>query len=321
MSQLRAVRTGLKAMFHQPALVLCETVWRWLFASCSLILAFYAVALYLRSLPVSNADLFGLSGILPPLFWPSVRHIFSGSAPTAFAAVVATFFGITALWWAASSAGCCAILGTLAGHARIWRAVAGLQALRVLLRMMLLLGIAAAAAVAAFCSRVNQEIDHNLFLLAFLPPVLVLYVIFSWLTWYLELAQVVAAARRAGSGEVISSAAAISRAASAQFIWVSLVYAIARIFLFGYAFFAMLGLLNTVAGSPRGAWMALLLLCAGLYAVAHSIIEVWRIGAWMRIVQWQKEEESVTSTSQVFIYPAPMHQDMAAPITSGPAAS
>ena len=81
MSRSRAVRFGFSTAFRRPALFAAELAWRWAFGAAAVLLIGYSVLLFLSSIPVSDRDLFGLSGMIPGMIQSSLAHIFNGSGP------------------------------------------------------------------------------------------------------------------------------------------------------------------------------------------------------------------------------------------------
>src|SRR5437660_12171034 len=105
MSRSRAIRSGCTAILRQPLVMLAELAWRWTLATAIIALGTYSLLLFLHSLPVTDRDMFGLSGLIPALFWQTVAHIFSGSGPKVIRIAIILAVGYSVLWWLAASFG------------------------------------------------------------------------------------------------------------------------------------------------------------------------------------------------------------------------
>src|SRR5436305_122115 len=114
MSQSRAIRSGVSAIVRQPLIMLAELAWRWTLAAAVITVGAYSFLLFLHSLPVSDLDMFGLSGLIPSLFWQTVAHIFNGSGPKMIRITAILILAYAGLWWLAASFGRTATLRALA---------------------------------------------------------------------------------------------------------------------------------------------------------------------------------------------------------------
>src|SRR4051794_15628694 len=110
MSRSRAVRSGFTNIFRNPAVFLVELAWRWAYGAPALLLIAYSALLFLKLTPISDRDLFGLSGIIPGTAHAALSHIFSNSGPLLIRLIIALAVGIGILWWLASSLGRATVL-------------------------------------------------------------------------------------------------------------------------------------------------------------------------------------------------------------------
>src|SRR5205823_48640 len=93
--------------------IMAELAWRWALATSMLVLGTYSLLLFLHSTPVTNGDMFGLSGIVPSLFWQTIVHIFRGSGQKLLRIGVVLVAAFSILWWLAASMGRVATLQAL----------------------------------------------------------------------------------------------------------------------------------------------------------------------------------------------------------------
>src|SRR5437588_8118452 len=117
MSRSHAIRSSVDTLLRQPLVIIAELAWQWALATAMLVLGTYSLLLFLHSTPVTNGDVFGLSGIVPSLFWQTIVHIFSGSGPKLLRIGVVLAGAFSFLWWLAASAGRAATLQALARNA------------------------------------------------------------------------------------------------------------------------------------------------------------------------------------------------------------
>src|SRR5260221_3155391 len=113
MAECRAVSAGFSAAFRRPAIFAAEIAWRWAFTVAAWLLVVYGVLLFLKSVPVTDADMFGLSGIIPGRVGATILHILSGSGPKMFRVAIALLIGVSFLSWIANSIGRAAVLRAL----------------------------------------------------------------------------------------------------------------------------------------------------------------------------------------------------------------
>lgn len=112
-SQPSPLQDGFAALWHEPALLAAELMWRWCFGLAAWGLAIVGTVWFLDSLLVSPRDELLLSTLQPQLLQDAMQHIFYGSLPRLVLQSAAFIFGVTLLWCLASTAGRAAILGRL----------------------------------------------------------------------------------------------------------------------------------------------------------------------------------------------------------------
>jgi len=265
--------------------LVAELAWRWSYGAALLLTAAFAITEYLKSLPVDRFDQMALSGILPPLVVPAIKHIFAGSGPALVRTLFVTVFALALLWWPAATAGRIAILSTFATRAR-FRTMAALEALRLLVRLSYALAVLGAAAASWLLTRNIAETGVNGFWMVFLPLTLAASILAAIAQRYTRVAQVVSAVRGIGCADSIAQSFTLISREPAQFTWTGIIFAIARLALWAYGFGGAFFILGIVAQAPGAVLLAIFLLYLMVYSVARNAIELARTAALVRIVQW-----------------------------------
>jgi hypothetical protein len=103
-------RDGFSALWHEPALLPAELVWRWCFGFSALMLGLIAIALFLNSLKLSAADELLLRSQQPHLLTNALQHIFRGSLSRFVLEQSVLLLGTLLLWALATTAGRAATL-------------------------------------------------------------------------------------------------------------------------------------------------------------------------------------------------------------------
>lgn len=290
MSRSRAFRSGLRSVIADPALYLAELTWRWIAGLVGWMAVTYAILLFLRSLPVTTGDVFGLSGIIPQLIPRALEHIFRGSGPTLLRLGLALAFSLSLLWWIASSFGRFATLRALGGGGSI------LPVLRLNLFRVWLAGCAWLAYLGAFLlarsmasvpGRFGAEFDMGRFYLFFLPLIFLIGMARSTLGWYLTLAPVCAVMKRLSTAPAIVEAVRLAREQAPQFSWVGFMLWFPRIVLRVIFFFAFFWALGLIGETPTGTGWLLLFFFSAAYSALNAILSVVRTASYVRIVEWE----------------------------------
>jgi hypothetical protein len=298
MSRSRAVRTAFATLFREPAILLAEFVARWVLTLISACLVFYAFIAYVRSLPVSDADLLGLSGIIPGTALAAIKHIFAGSGPTLLRLAVAVTISICLLWWVVTSASRSVTAAALLGQDKPrFFPTSAANALRVIIAVSTFIadvGIFLFAARQAVVS--PMEVNAGKLYAIAVPLWLLTGMFYSVASWYLSLVPYSQGKSLRGS---LEAAATISRAAGSQFAWIAFVLGCVRLacILFGiFALFFSIGLIGQLP--PIMAWLVLVL-CAVAFAAISSILQLLRAAAYVRVFVWHRETQAVRALAAV----------------------
>ena len=106
-------RDGFTALWHEPALLPAELVWRWCFGLSALALGAISIGLFLDGLKISAADEFLLRTLQPRLLENALQHIFRGSLNRFLLEQATLVLGALVLWSWAATAGRAATLRRL----------------------------------------------------------------------------------------------------------------------------------------------------------------------------------------------------------------
>jgi hypothetical protein len=290
MSRSRAMRTAFATLFREPAVLLAEFVARWVLILISACLAFYAFIAYVRSLPVSDADLLGLSGIIPGAALAAIKHIFAGSGPMLVRLAIAVALSICLLWWAVTSASRSVTAAELLGHDKPrFFPTSAANALRVLIAVCTFIvdvGIFLFAARQAVLS--PMEVDAGKLYAIAVPLWLLTGMFYSVASWYLSLVPYAENKTLRGS---LEAASVVTRAAGSQFAWIGFVLGCLRfacVFFGIFAFFFAIGLIGQLPAIM--AWLVLVL-CAVVFAAISSILQLLRAAAYARVFVWHRETQ------------------------------
>ncbi|MCU1311570.1 MAG: hypothetical protein JWO20_2695 [Candidatus Angelobacter sp.] len=322
MSRSRAVRSGLSAAFRRPAVFAAEVAWRWAFGAAALLLISYSVLLFMSSIPVSDRDLFGLSGVIPGMLPSALAHIFNGSGPKILRLLAALIAGLGLLWWLASAFGRAVVLQELVSQRKQGatgiRILLQINFLRAIFALFALIALAGAFALASRVALAGEAVDSaqsagpdaSVFYLVFLPLAFLVGWVWSTLNWYLTLAPVVALKTGVGVADAIFETAALVLRQARQYFWVGLVFGVLRLLMAGiFLFFAMsaFAVLAQLATGLAFAGLALVALC---YFAVADFLGLARLAAYERILVWDSEKrgpEPATPSPQFtnFVTPDP----------------
>lgn len=297
MAECQPVRSGFSAAFSRPAVCAAEIAWRWAFAVATWLLIVYGVLLFLKSVPVSDADMFGLSGIIPGRVIPTIIHILAGSGPKMVKLALALLAGVSLLSWLAYSVGRTAVLRALLANARSGRnaAIFRLNLLRTFCLVLVTLAFAGCAFLIAHSSvpqdqarPVSGARDFSLLFAALAAGL-------AWL-WgkvdgRLTLASVFIVRGDATVGSAIVHAADISIRRIRQFAWIGLVFGFLKLVLVVGAFFGAMVVFSMFAALSTPLAVLAVLAVLLVYSALANFSSISALAAQIRVIEW--DEESV----------------------------
>ncbi len=104
---------GFSALREEPLLLVAELAWRWCFALAAWLIALFAAAMFLDSLPVSSLDRFLIGTLNPVLERSALNHVFHGALLRYLWIKFIVLAGLTILWAFAAAVGRAASLRNL----------------------------------------------------------------------------------------------------------------------------------------------------------------------------------------------------------------
>lgn len=293
MSKSHAVREGFAAIFRDPLVYLAELAWRWTYTIAAGLVVTYGLLLFLNSLPVSDRDLFGLSGIVPGLYGAALANIFKGSGPKMVRLAMMLSLSLGLLWFLAASLGRSATLTALLRKPARLRPIFRLHAMRLIIGSAAWIAYVGAFAVAASAARFENGPGYHpgKFYLVFLLLSLVISSAWSSASWYLSLGPILSVRNSTGTLDSLYDAAALVRRQPRQFSWVGIFYGVLRAVIWFVAFFSLLIALASVAAAPPGVTTAVLILFLAAYSAVSSFLYLARMGSYLRILEWDRASD------------------------------
>ena len=276
MPRISPTLEGFRAAWRRPSLTFAEISWRWVVGASVWALLAFSFVEYLRSLPVSNGELFLLRSHHPGLMAQAIAHIMRGSFSRVALSASVGALGLAFLWMIVASLGRAATVSGLLDYfaerkhkivssqedhsakvqtdisstdialeapRAIFNALFGLNFLRVALALAAILGFVGAAILAGFVSTESNPRPGLAFLL-FLPLAGLICFAGWQLNWFLSLAALFAVRNGEETLAALSSAVAFSRERAGA------VFAVST--WFGLAHMVLLVAANTAISMPLG---------------------------------------------------------------------
>jgi hypothetical protein len=208
MSRRSPTLEGFRILWRIPALGLAEIAWRWAVGAAFVASVGFALLQYLRSLPVTAADILLLRTRHPLMVSRALAHIFAGSAARFFMALVLLAMTIAFAWIVVAAVGRAVTLKTVLTRFFPERVVPlrvgpiiELNSLRAASALAALIASFGALLLAGMASPKSDPAPGSAMLI-FLMLALIVWVCWAMLNWLLSLAAIFVVAR----GETTSSA-------------------------------------------------------------------------------------------------------------------
>jgi hypothetical protein len=242
---------GFRVLRREPAALLAEIAWRWLFGGIATALFVWATLGFLHAIEVSKANQFLLRTLNPAILSYVLRDLFSQKWGLAARLAAIVSLSLSFLWILTSAIARSAIVRVLveqvaeiAGEARETTSNLGtllmLQSMRITL---LWIGGLAYVVIAIICGLITRSEDHpqtGAFLLLFLVFFGISAAFLSFLNWVLHLAPIYAVRDGLSFGDAILAAWRLTRTRGASFTALNLAHLALRliwfVFMSGVAF-------------------------------------------------------------------------------------
>ena len=293
MAECNAIRTGFSIAFRRPSLFAAELAWRWAFDVAAWLLILYGILLFLRSVPVSDADMLGLSGIIPGRFGATVLHILAGSGPKMIRVAFALLVGLSLLSWMANSLGRSAVLRALMNIEANPLSTLGVNLLRTFGSLLVMLTYAGCIYLifrAGQAENATRPVSSGSdFSLAFAALAFLISWLWGKLDGRLTLANIFILRSGEGMGEAIVSATDVSVRRVRQFAWIGVVFGAIKAGLWVAAFFGVMLVFSMLAPFSAGlAWCGMLFVLM-IYSVLANLFGVGALAAQVRVIEWDEQ--------------------------------
>ena len=176
----------------EPALLMMEVAWRWMFGAAAIGMLLFAIVRLQRAVAVTGQEEMMLASMSPELAMQALGAIAARALPIATRLAEMIIPWVVLLWVVAASAGRATILPQLLGtpEAEIrWSGFVGLH----LLRALSVVGLAGAYVLDSMIASwiVNPEgSNYLLTMLMFLVLFMISVLVWSWVHWVLSLAAI-----------------------------------------------------------------------------------------------------------------------------------
>ncbi len=228
MKRISPTLEGFRAAARRPLLTAAEIIWRWTVGITTCAVLVFGLVEYLKTLPLTDADILLLRTRNAFLVGQALAHIFRGSLQRASFAVVVAFFTLLLLWIMAASIGRYFTTRALLEYfwdfaaeyhvqgasairsAGRFRVVLGLSFLRAAVFLAGLFGLVAAGFFASFVSS-SRGPGNGLAFFVFVPLALFVLLAVTVLNWFLSLVCLFAVRDELSTLESICAAVAMCR--------------------------------------------------------------------------------------------------------------
>ncbi len=282
---------GFAALWHEPALLAGELMWRWCFGMCAWVTSGALAIFYLESLTISPGDEMLLSTLQPYLVYRVIRHVFRASLTRLVWAETITMLGLVLLWSAAASVGSSATFGRLLAMFQPEEPETPGWHLRPIFVLHLLramwIGIASACFFISITFAVILQ-SSNRATAAVLCAVLGMglsWLIGSTLSWYFSVAPLFVIRNRVGSMEALTQAVDFSARRSGRLAAWNFAFSALRMVWTATMFFVVLAPLRWV-GHISARWITVLIvLLVLLYYAGIDLLKLARVGAYASLME------------------------------------
>jgi hypothetical protein len=284
------MRSAFTVIFRQPAIFFAELTWRWVFNISALLVVFYTGIAYFKSLPVTDADMLGLSGLIPGAVGVAIKHIFHGSGPTLVRLGIVAAFGLGLLWWIAATVGRAAEFSALFGTERPpLRAVGTSNGLRMIMSAVALFAFIGVFLFAANRTQLASSDAMQKFYFLLLPLGFIVGAVWSVVDWYLTIMSFAGARHWRGLIAALQDSADVMREYRSQFLWAGFATGVARFVLRIGGFFVFISLLSAALQSPAIVAWLLIGAFAAVYSAFSAFVHLLRTAAYARVIDFDRE--------------------------------
>jgi hypothetical protein len=306
MAHVSPTLEGFRAACRRPSLTFAEISWRWTLGATAWALFLFSLFEYLNTLPVTKGDATLLSTRHPALIGRALAHIFHGSLNRAALTTLLGALALAFLWIVSTSLGRIAIVRALLDYfaerrdldgsvsatrdsinPRPFRALLGLNFLRVALALAALLALLGAAILVGFASPAATP-RHGLAFTLFLPLAGLICVAWSALSWLLSLATIFSVRNGEDALAALFTAIAFSQERAGPTFAVSVWTGLAHFVAFSIASTAVSLPLSLIQFAPTRLVIAAVLAITLAYFAVVDWIYLARLGGYIFIAEMPK---------------------------------
>jgi hypothetical protein len=299
MAQRSPTLAGFQAIFSRPSLGLAEIAWRWSFGFATVSLLAFSVLEYLDSLPVTSRDAFMFRTRQPALISRALAHILRGSSLRLIAAAIVLAVALSFAWILLGALGRGLTVGAMREQFQggvdtsgapepiirgfRWRALVGLNFLRVAATVAAVVGCLAALLAAGATSPASDPSPGPSVLICFF---IVMLAGAAWaiLNWFLSTASIFVVAEGRDTFGAIAGTVGLCRERLGPVLAASAWFGLAHAGVFVVASTAM-GFPVVFAGLlPPGVIVGGVLVVALLYFAAVDYLYVGRLAAYFAVL-------------------------------------
>lgn len=284
MSRSGALSHGFKRVWNDPLLFSAELAWRWTFSLALVLLCVYAVLLFLHSLPVSDKNLFRLSGLFPGLYLDALASIFRGSGPKMLRLAAVLLFGSSVLWLVSSSWGRAITLAELLKRRVHISRVSRFHFLRLLFGLLSFSAYLGGLMFAFSVGDMGRGFDFTAFYFTLIPIWLLITLLRGTIGWWIALAPFVE--QQGSMMETLRQSSNLAREGGSQFAWVNFVLGLLRFVNLVAGWMLAFSALIFFAEFPDAYFWAALGLIVVLYSLVKTWLNTWELAAYVRVIEW-----------------------------------
>jgi hypothetical protein len=304
MVKRNAIGEGFRAAWRNPALMLAELAWRWVFGAAALVLIAIGIREVELAVTISPMDELLLRSMQPVLISEALAHILKDTLPLLAKMAAILLPAVTAMWIVAATVGRMAVtrglleyfateygLPTAETRGR-WGAITALNAFRAAIGLAVALGYVGAAVVASrFASTTPDGVPRvEGALLVFVLIFAVVVVVAAAINWLLALAPVFVVRDGAGTFQALADSARMFRTRGSQFTSAATMNGFIRAAVAIAISVAGLFPLAMIEVAPKSVVVGLLVVLTLVYFLISDWLLLSRLGAYVAVVERARAE-------------------------------
>ncbi|MBV9609562.1 MAG: hypothetical protein JO187_08390 [Acidobacteria bacterium] len=307
MDQSSPIREGFSSLGRDSAVVLAEVAWRWAFGAAAIALSGAALLVYLNSLTVSSAELWGLRSRTPWLVVDAVVRILRGSGPRFLLTALLVTFGLSVTWIVVASLGRAATLARLCSDVRNpavaselavatsqsefpvrpheFRRLVVLHFIRAVFFYATMIAYIGAAIVADRAARSGTEPSLGVYLVIFFLLAIVISFARSRVVWLASVAVIYVVAQGHSVVCALQRAAGLYTRRPGQITRINTIIGLMHFVIFMVASFMSVSAFVLFGEVPAGVVIVAIALIALLYFASADFLHIARMAAYVSLIE------------------------------------